>query len=190
MDDGVFFRVKLTGVADAVCVILCEQKSDRIFQLARSWARSVAYYSDSIEDDTSANKEVKHEERVYPATKRLKVERELKGICLQELTLQIAKVSEQILGIGLGTNKTSVARAAYLAAACGINMKQHLLAVLDTQLVQMRNQIEDVPIVPGTLQPFLETSQKEQPSKSRSRSPRGRGGKNCLNSHPTQSMQE
>lgn len=175
LPSGVGFRVTLAGQADPVCAILCERKSNYFFQYANTWAKSAAHYAQNIGNSTSVlQTSVKLEDWIWPAEDLLKLDQQIEGIDLKTVGIQIAKVSDKIVGIGFGSNKDCVKRGALLAVAGGLHVKEHLECMLQPEHLQMRKEVGVMPMVSGTLQPLVESTQQEHPSKSRSRSARRR----------------
>ena len=94
--------------------------------------------------------------------------------CTQHVVFKELKVSDKIVGIGFGSNKDCLKRGALLAVAGGLHVKEHLECMLQPEHLQMRKEVGVMPMVSGTLQPLVESTQQEHPSKSRSRSARRR----------------
>ena len=171
---GVAFCVTLAGQVDPVCVIMCYSKSGEFFQNANTWAKAAAYYIEDNGNSASVlQPNVELDER-SAARGRLQLDQQIEGVDLESASIQVVKVDDKIVGIGLGSNKDCVKRGAYLAAACGIHVRADMLPCLHKDLLDLRKELKDMPVVSGKLQPLVGSSRQQRSPKSRSRSARGR----------------
>ena len=165
---GVAFCVTLAGQVDPVCVIVCDFKSGEFFQYANTWAKAAAHYIENSGNSASVlQANVELDER-SEAKDRLQLDQQIKGVDLESAIMQVAKVDDKIVGIGLGPNKECVKRGAYLAAACGIHVKEDLLFCLQKDHLRLRKELKDMPVVSGKLQALVGSSRQERSPKSRS----------------------
>ena len=161
---GVAFCVTLAGQVDPVCVIVCDFKSGEFFQYANTWAKAAAHYIENSGNSASVlQANVELDER-SEAKDRLQLDQQIKGVDLESAIMQVAKVDDKIVGIGLGPNKECVKRGAYLAAACGIHVKEDLLFCLQKDHLRLRKELKDMPVVSGKLQALVGSSQTTRPS--------------------------